>query len=73
LCPLKTGENKMSKEKILPCGSTVSDCDTFEEIAKAFGSVGIALPGRMLKHPQDQEQKQEEDLLSRKRHHRTSQ
>ena len=63
----------MSKEKILPCGSTVRDCDTFEEIAKAFGSVGIALPGRMQKRPQDQEQKQEEDLLSRKRHRRTTQ
>ena len=63
----------MAKTKTLKCGSTVRDCESFEEIANTFGSVGIALPGRMLKRPQDQEQKQEEDLLSRKRHHRTSQ
>ena len=63
----------MSRFKVLKGGSTVRDCDTFEEIAKAFGSVGFAIPSRMLKHPPSPEQKQEEDLLSRKHHHRTSQ
>ena len=63
----------MAKTKILKNGTISRECETFEEIAKAFGSIGVALPGRMLKRPQDQEQKQEEDLLSRKRHHRTSQ
>ena len=50
----------MSKTKILPCGATIKDCDTFEEIAATFGSIGVALPGRMLKRPPTQEQKQEE-------------
>jgi len=59
--------------KTLKNGTTISECETFEEIANAFGSIGIALPGRMQKRPPAQEQKQEEDLLSRKRHRRTTQ
>jgi len=37
-------------------GSTISECETFEDVAEAFGCVGFTLPGRMLSRPKDQGQ-----------------
>ena len=42
-------------------GSTISECETFEDVAEAFGCVGFTLPGRMLSPPKDQGQTLEED------------
>jgi hypothetical protein len=51
----------MAKDKIYKSGTIIRDCKTFEDVARAYGSVGVALPGRMLSRPKEQVQTQEED------------
>ena len=53
-----SGTKLISKDEY----GTLSECETFADVAKAFGGIWFTLPGRMLSRPKDQVQTQEEDL-----------
>ena len=52
-------------------GSVISECETFEDVAKSFGCIGFTLPGRVAKAIIDKEQKQEEDPAVDQKHRST--
>ena len=46
-------------------GSVISDCETFDDVAKSFGCIGFTLPGRTLRPPKGQTQEKDKDKNNR--------
>jgi len=62
----------MAKDKIYKNSTIYRDCETFADVARAFGEVGIALPGRVAKAIIDQERKQAKGTNDDQKHRSTS-
>ncbi len=62
----------MAKIKKFKSGTVHKDCETFADVARTFGGVGIGLPGRMAKAVIDQERKQAKGTNDDQKHRSTS-